>query len=117
MEADTTTDADSDADHTSDHSDDSNSESELWSQFDFPQLTPEEDIQLTNALQGSSSQLTTSLETSTILSHNEAMANHSHMHSGVQGSSVHGSSDMSASRSSFRPPPILLCWRLVRITR
>ena len=71
-DADNTTDADSSiitADSMTGH--ESDSESELWDCFNFPHLTPEEDAQLTIALQGGT------------------MANQSHMCSVVQGMTVH----------------------------
>ena len=69
---------------TTDHQ--SDSESELWEQFDFPQLTAEEDALLTIALQGNASQptRTTSNETSTTMSHHEATVDYSPISSGVQ---------------------------------
>jgi hypothetical protein len=85
----TVTEAENDSDTESvssgtDHQ--SDSESELWEQFDFPQLTAEEDALLTIALQGNASQptRTTSNETSTTTSHHEATVDYSSISSGVQ---------------------------------
>ena len=74
----------------------------MWEQFNFPELTPEEDAQLTIALQGSTPQPTTSIETSTTVGHHEATNNSSRMRSGVQGpaAQLEGSSEM-------RPPPYM----------
>ena len=63
----------------------SDSESELWDHFNFPHLTPEEDVQLTIALQGGTT------------------ANQSHMCSVVQGMTVH----KSESGPLFSPPPYM----------
>jgi len=72
-EGDNTTETDSSStessledDSTTDHN--SDSDLDLWEGFNFPQLTAEEDAQLTIALQGGISQPTTSFETSTSMS-------------------------------------------------
>lgn len=100
-----TTGTDSEADSTADG--DSDSESELWRQFDFPQLTSEEDAQLTIALQGGTPQLASSIETSTAMVHHGVMEDSSHICSGVLSPTVRGSSEISASGPPYSPPPYI----------
>lgn len=88
-------------DSTTDHNYDS--ESDLWEGFDFPQLTAEEDAQLTIALQGDTSQPTTSIEASTTMSPQEAMMDSFNMRSGVQVPTDQATSGSGPSSSS--PPP------------
>jgi hypothetical protein len=79
----------------------------LWDQFDFPQLTAEEDAQLTIALQGNASQPTISIGTSTA-SHHEleaTAADYFHIRSGVQGPANQGASESGLSSS---PPPYMI---------
>ena len=84
------------------------SESEMWEQFDFPQLTTEEDAQLTIALQGTNtSELTTSIETITLMAPQEAMVDHSHVRSGVQGPTDQGATESEPSSSPLSPPPYM----------
>jgi hypothetical protein len=111
IEGDITTETDSssmesslEVDNTTDH--DSGSESDLWERFDFPQLTEEEDVQLTIALQGDTSHPTTS---STYMSPHEAMPtmDFSYMCSGVQdttGTDQGASTELGPSSS---PPPYM----------
>jgi hypothetical protein len=97
LEVDSTT--DSTTDHTSD------SESDLWERFDFPQLTAEDDAQLTIALQGNTSQTTTAIETTSTATPHEATADcddYSYIRSGVQGPTNQGASESGLSSS---PPP------------
>ena len=75
----------------------------MWEGFDFPQLTAEEDAQLTIALQGDTSQPTTSIETSTTMSPQEAMTDSFNMRSGVQVPTDQATSGSGLSSSS--PPP------------
>jgi len=110
-DADTTTadsdSTDSEADCTADY--DADSESELWEPFDFPQLTPQEDAQLTIALQGGCTpRPTTSVKTSTTMGHHEATDNSSRICFGVQGRTAQGPSETSASGPSSSPPPYML---------
>ena len=103
-EADSTgTSIDLGADDTTDH--DSSSESELWEHFDFPQLTADEDAQLTIALQGGTPQPTTPIEPTATPTHHEAIDNYSQMRFGAQGPQGQGSSDITSSQPSFSPPP------------
>jgi hypothetical protein len=95
----TTTDSELEVHSTTDHN--SESESDLWEGFDFPQLTAEEDAQLTLALQGETSRPTTS---STAMSPHEATADYSYMHSGVQGPTDQNACDWGPSSS---PPPYM----------
>ena len=84
------------------------SESEMWEQFDFPQLTTEEDAQLTIALQGTNtSEPTTSIETITLMAPQEAMVDHSHVCSGVQGPTDQGATESEPSSSPLSPPPYM----------
>lgn len=93
---------DSESDGTADY--DSDSESELWKHYDFPQLTPEEDTQLTIALQGGTPLSTTSTESSSTIEHHEATDHSSRMRSGFQGPNVQISSE---SRPPYGPPPYM----------
>lgn len=79
----------------------------MWEQFEFPQLTADEDMQLTIALQGGITQPTTSTETRTTMNHNEATTTYPHMRFGVQDPAVQERLETSASRSSFSPPPYM----------
>lgn len=90
---------DSEADSTAD---DDDSDSELWGNFNFPQLTPEEDTQLAIVLQGGTPQ-PASIETSTAVVHHEDTEESSRMRSGVLSPpTVQGSSEISEMGS---PPP------------
>jgi hypothetical protein len=82
----------------------SDSESDLWDGFDFPQLTAEEDAQLTIALQGDTSGPTTSIETSTAMIPQEVMVDYSYIRSRVQGP-TEGASESGPSSTS--PPPYM----------
>ena len=84
----TGTDPEPDTSSTADHDSDSGCESGLWDHFNFPELTPEEDAQLTIALQGGTPQSTTSIETSSTIGHHEATDYSSRMRSGVLGPTV-----------------------------
>lgn len=90
---------DSDADSTADDSH-SESDSELWGNFKFLRLTPEEGAQLTISLQGGTSQPASSIKTSTAVVHIEGREDSSRRHSGVS-PTVQGSSEISPSG----PPP------------
>ena len=86
----------------------SDSESEMWDQFNFPQLSQQEDKQLTIALQGGTPQPTTTIETSSTMpaGHQEATYVSSHIRSRVQGQTIQGSDDMNPSEIDSESLPI-----------
>ena len=88
-------------DSTTDHNSDSGSD--LWEGFDFPQLTAEEDAELTLALQGNTSHSTIfdTGASSTATSPQEATVENSYMRSGLQGQ---GASELGPLSS---PPPYM----------
>ena len=82
---------------------DHDSETDLWDGFDFPQLTAEEDAQLTIALQGDPLQ-PNSIETSTAAtSPHEATVDNSYTHSGDQAPTDRDASELVSSS----PPPYM----------
>ena len=94
--------ADLEADYTAGNDSYSSvSDTELWKNFNFPELTPEEDAQLTIALQGGTPQPASSIETSTAIVRHESTEDSSHMHSGVVSLRDEDSSEIDA----FGPPP------------
>ena len=86
----------------------SDSESDMWDQFNFPQLTQEEDKQLTIALQGGTLQLTITIKTSTTMpaGHQEATHISSHICSRVQGQTIQGLDDMNPLEIDLESLPI-----------